>query len=484
MKKTSLWFCCIFITLFFCVGCQKEIVTFKVARVQQFGGLTAAENLKRTQNSYQEAITKANETLEAERMSYRIEGHLISESDRESLDLSAYDLVIYPYQRVGIAYIEEQFVDILPELESGALQPLYESMPPMYWESIKNNGSIYNIVRANFKHLHAAMVLWPGQTEGESLYEEVTGEKPEALSFLNWSEWEDTFPSIYEQNDEQPFLLAMDGLGGNYEPGVCIYSFPYEFRMITPYLGISLHEENAKVECVYASEYAKEVKDWWIRQFEAGYGISLETLGTQKVMMHVSSSEIVYPFTKSLADGMVLLPFSEDMPIYAKEAGADQTYVLIPKTAPHLQELYQFLNELATHENLAQGIVDEYYLPLCPSMLWLGEQVEMFRWQGSMEATKAAVEQLFEQAYTASYSDFVFDETPVKEQYQAVEALFEGFNTPGGIAWEKETDPYRCASLEEWSSNWDANVAMLLEQMYDAGLQDIIDEANRQLGLE
>ena len=178
MKKTSLWFCCIFITLFFCVGCQKEIVTFKVARVQQFGGLTAAENLKRTQNSYQEAITKANETLEAERMSYRIEGHLISESDRESLDLSAYDLVIYPYQRVGIAYIEEQFVDILPELESGALQPLYESMPPMYWESIKNNGSIYNIVRANFKHLQAAMVLWPGQTEGESLYEEVTGEEP------------------------------------------------------------------------------------------------------------------------------------------------------------------------------------------------------------------------------------------------------------------------------------------------------------------
>ena len=101
-----------------------------------------------------------------------------------------------------------------------------------------------------------------------------------------------------------------------------------------------------------------------------------------------------------------------------------------------------------------------------------------------MEATKAAVEQLFEQAYTAPYSDFVFDETPVKEQYQAVEALFEGFNTPGGIAWEKETDPYRCASLEEWSANWDANVAMLLEQMYDAGLQDIIDEANRQLGLE
>ena len=44
--------------------------------------------------------------------------------------------------------------------------------------------------------------------------------------------------------------------------------------------------------------------------------------------------------------------------------------------------------------------------------------------------------------------------------------------------------PSRYNSLEEWSSNWDANIAMLLEQMYDAGLQDIIDEANRQLGLE
>ena len=39
-------------------------------------------------------------------------------------------------------------------------------------------------------------------------------------------------------------------------------------------------------------------------------------------------------------------------------------------------------------------------------------------------------------------------------------------------------------SMEEWSSNWEANVDMLLEQLYDAGMQDIIDEANRQLGLE
>ena len=38
--------------------------------------------------------------------------------------------------------------------------------------------------------------------------------------------------------------------------------------------------------------------------------------------------------------------------------------------------------------------------------------------------------------------------------------------------------------MEEWSSNWEANVDMLLEQLYDAGMQDIIDEANRQLGLE
>ena len=102
---------------------------------------------------------------------------------------------------------------------------------------------------------------------------------------------------------------------------------------------------------------------------------------------------------------------------------------------------------------------------------------------GSTEKTKELTEKAWEMSYLAPYSDFVFDETPVKEQYEAVEKLFASFNQPNN-PWGEKMMPSRYASLEEWSANWDANIAMLLEQMYDAGLQDIIDEANRQLGLE
>ena len=38
---------------------------------------------------------------------------------------------------------------------------------------------------------------------------------------------------------------------------------------------------------------------------------------------------------------------------------------------------------------------------------------------GSTEKTKELTEKAWEMSYLAPYSDFVFDETPVKEQYEA-----------------------------------------------------------------
>ena len=141
------------------------------------------------------------------------------------------------------------------------------------------------------------------------------------------------------------------------------------------------------------------------------------------------------------------------------------------------------MNDLATDEELASKVVS-IILPLCPQVIWLDSEYENgFRWMGSTEKTKELTEKAWEMSYLAPYSDFVFDETPVKEQYEAVEKLFASFNRRDN-PWGERMKPSRYNSLEEWSSNWDANIAMLLEQMYDAGLQDIIDEANRQLGLE
>ena len=65
-----------------------------------------------------------------------------------------------------------------------------------------------------------------------------------------------------------------------------------------------------------------------------------------------------------------LIPFNNEVPMYAREAGANQSYVLIPKDAPHTEELYQLLNELALNEELAQGVLNEVALPLCPQILW------------------------------------------------------------------------------------------------------------------
>ena len=164
MKKTYPWYRMLlgiisFIMLLFCTGCQEEVVTFKIAEVQRSYGISTEESFESGQKVQQEALAKANATLEDHDLPYRLEGEVFRYADREEMDLSAYDLIVYDFQRLPIAYIEEQFVDILPELEGGALQPLYESMPSIYWESVKNNGAIYNITRSNFRNLQGATQL-------------------------------------------------------------------------------------------------------------------------------------------------------------------------------------------------------------------------------------------------------------------------------------------------------------------------------------
>ena len=479
-KSIKAWFAIILLCMSLSACRQNTTTSIRIA-------LVLGENIN--QETYdifaQEGIPGINQTLAEKGKPYQLEVDMVSYSERDTFSPEGYDIVIWDGTGLSAETIEEEYMDLTYELEEGALAPLYASMPAMYWEEVRANGAIYNLVRLRLNTQSGMCIV------GESL--ESRGIDIGDPTSMSLEEWEGQFEKLYEANDYEPFIFyrPSSSLEGGCGVLDALYCFDSAFRMITPYLGLSLQEPEAGVICVYESDYAAWIKEWWVRQWEKGYVTddlteyfkASEGEEAGLAFMPDTRLQICYPFPVISQYGVESYPFSSATPIYAEVKGLESGYTLIPKTAPHLETVYQVLNDLATDEELA-GRVVSITLPLCPQVIWLDSAYESgFRWMGSTEKTKELTEKAWEMSYLAPYSDFVFDETPVKEQYEAVEKLFASFNRRDN-PWGERMKPSRYNSLEEWSSNWDANIAMLLEQMYDAGLQDIIDEANRQLGLE
>ena len=477
-KSIKVWFAIILLCMSLTACRQNTTTPIRIA-------LVLHKNIN--QESYdilaQKEIPEINQTLAEKEKPYRLEVDMISYLERDTFSPEGYDIVIWDGTGLSAETIEEEYMDLTYELEEGALAPLYKSMPAMYWEEVRTNGAIYNFVRQHLNTKSGMCIV------GESL--ESRGIDIGDPTSVSLEEWEEQFEKLYEANDYEPFIFYIPA--ESFERGMVFYNlycFDSVFRLITPYLGLSLQEPEAGVTCVYESDYAAWIKEWWVRQWEKGY-VTDDLTEYYKVSEGEEAGfafapdirvQICYPFPVISQYGDALYPFSSETPIYAEVKGLEQGYTLISKTAPHLETVYQVLNDLATDEELAAEVVS-IFLPLCPQVIWLDAEYEYgFHWMGSTEKTKELTEKAWEMSYLAPYSDFVFDETPVKEQYEAVQEVFASLEPPDS-AW-RETRPSSCASLEEWSANWDANIAMLLEQMYDAGLQDIIDEANRQLGLE
>ena len=414
-----------------------------------------------------------NQLLEDMGKAYRIKFEIALNSQPLVLEDQS-DIIIYDGGDITPTELEENYLDIRPELENGALRPLYESMPELYWKSMSVNGHIYNVVRE-------ALNKQSGFFVPEEFFDRTDldiAEQP-----YSWEEWENIYPTIYEKNDNKPFI-AFFVLNTETSQAYNLYCFENAFRMITPYLGISLNGEGSgKVECVYESAYASKVKEWWIRQWEKGYvSDAIEDIHFDTAIFRTDTMRgFCYPFPVTV-NGYKLYPFGNTIPLYAEVSGAQKNYTVINKNSADLDMVFQFFNDLVLEEELINEVVS-YMLPLSPLVIYMQGYEYGWRWIESDENTRNLMEEYWEMTELAPYSEFVFDKTPVLEQMEAIEKVFQSYNQPGKNDWE-EVYPKNNASLEEWSANWDANVAILLEQMYDAGLQDIIDEANRQLGLK
>lgn len=101
---------------------------------------------------------------------------------------------------------------------------------------------------------------------------------------------------------------------------------------------------------------------------------------------------------------------------------------------------------------------------------------------GTLEENKAETERRMAQYELSEIiPEFVFDPTPVAEQVTEIKAILDALKERDSWTMETIFPEYWEYSMEEWSVYWDECMESLIQDMYDAGMQDVIDEVNRQI---
>ena len=144
-KSIKVWFAIILLCMGLSACRQNTTTSIRIA-------LVLHENVN--QETYdifaQEGIPGINQTLAEKGKPYQLEVDMVSYSERDTFSPEGYDIVIWDGTGLSAETIEEEYMDLTYELEEGALAPLYASMPAMYWEEVRSNGAIYNLVRTAF----------------------------------------------------------------------------------------------------------------------------------------------------------------------------------------------------------------------------------------------------------------------------------------------------------------------------------------------
>ena len=428
---------------------------------------------------YENNEANANEYLEEQNKGYRIQIDILRrDSDvwSSELDLSQYDMVL-GVEKMTPTELAENFVDLSEELNNGALQDVYNQAPEIYWKRMSVNGHIYSINNYSPPYVPVIVV---NTDKMKALNISI----PERAEDFTMEDWMSYFEEVYEKNGNHPFLGGFL-CGRGYDAAILqTLLWSSNFRMITPYLGFEKNDPNMEVVYVFDTAYAQEMKNQWRGYYEKGYGkcgyLSLYRDDPYLTIdLDQSCNPFVYEYTMELGNytyHYISYPIQKSLEITALPACTRWNSISVVKGSEHQDVVYEFLNDEATDRRLAEAL-----------NLSLSENTDIYigggyhNLFGTPEENQITKEKRYEYYEEGVLSEFVFDATPVAEQVgkidNIIEDLWKGMN-----CWvQTEFSPENWSTLEAWSENWDYRISELKKQMYEAGLQDVIDEVNRQI---
>lgn len=420
-----------------------------------------------------------NEVLAEYELPYSVQLDIIIEPEKESAAeaYASYDL-LYFSSDLTLQELEEYFIDLKSELENGSLQTLYQSMPEQYWRTLEVNGHIFNTVRLQPVQKTAVFV-------NESILRTFNLEVPEG-SYVSGenSVWETFLAEVFSKNEKKPFF------SNTFLFNLKMFGLQEHFQMVGPYIGISYEEPEKGVQCIFESNYCRDTLKSWqelvAKQYVQCYSYEEyeEYFGEKGFLESIMGMTIFsddgregefacYPVQKT----------SYAYPIHSERyLDPDYPYyqLLVPQSCMKQELVFQFLNDMASDRELAAQIHEIpdavsypvfYLTPASGIKDAVGESSFL---DEPLKENQQTQWQSYASLKEVPAQGFVFNEEPVQttiDKLMQLSSFYLG-----------EENPF--IELTSGAANWDhykQYIDDFVAELYDNGMQEVIDEANRQL---
>ena len=462
-------------------GCQEaaptqekpEAITFdkEADGVIQIGWLFGDDVPGVNQQTLDTLTQSVNEALQRSGQTYQVEmqrGILPTEA-KEYEVLASYDLIYAPTGVPSLTELQTYFMDLKGELTEGDLKPLYESMPASYWDTLTQQGAIYSSVRVAPPEI-AGLWINPQllETLGLSVPQELIGQP--------LSQWDSFFAQIYEANGGNPFMRNPFTLSDANAPILADFMWETQFQLVGDGLVIAYNEPEKGVQCLYESDYAKEMYALYARWGEAGYIYNDPAAMAGQAAVEVRPQEI-YSLQAHQVTDAGLYGYPLQTVSYATNGKADTTQMLlVPNGVKDLDIVYSFLNALASNEELAQaaclnemGQVQASFTPLAQvtTPMLLGAPVKTLAAGNEQEALR----QQYEKLQAAPAPGFAFDASQAVDNWSEIEMAYTQFTS---------TLTSELGDLTNWSG-YEAAMQQFVQQLYELGMDRVLEAANASL---
>ena len=466
-----------------CAACQeKDDSTIHIAWV--FG---SSENLEAYQQEAESCTTRINEYLQAQQKLYQIQVTAVSQQTvEEDPDwLEAYQLIYGSSMELEFLTnsMEDAFLDLSQELESGKLQALHSSMPETYWEAVSQNGAIYSIVRTELPMMDGLWVFEPGFGKlGLTVPEELIGQPLEA--------WSDFFEEVYQKNGEQPFLVPPFWIKREGAVIASGYAWEAHFHMVTEHTGISYEQPELGVQCIYESKYANQMNQIWKDYMEKGYVFTqlMDFTDAQVMKNAIIRTNCCYSAKPmSISGGWTTYPLQES----AYSSNLDPLYqdwkLFVSKEAKNLDTAYQFLNDLGSDielaANICTGTVENSYLFWMPMVEVMnpigGDSTLITGITQPIDENSSNLYTYYEQMQSSPAAGFIFDTENVDAALEQMWSLTHTRNANGEVV---NVDPIsnQVGETDDWA-DYEKAMDDCVDQLYQMGMKEVLQEANKQL---
>lgn len=384
-----------------------------------------------------------------------------------------YDIVTFDAMGIGAKEMEEMLLPLEGYMKDGEpLHKVYQQFSEQVWEYNQVEGHIYNLGRLT-EILYPRYQITIMKAEKEPEY------APEAL----------------RQNEEGAIEKAVQDLGVGIkmaDPYLPVWGdemgVQCRFHMIAPGVGLDI-ENGAGFENVWESEVASEWLERELTMLTEGISTSIyddKGWNNDKLFFrNVTTWPEITQMFQTWPDGVT--QYSANIPIYAEGhlvPPLNGHYTSVLKDSPYTQECLQLLAALNTDQELFEAIhtpvsnqvgkqqVNEF-LDLCNYQAMLGKKDLL-----SGEITKLPPERI------SPVLGFTFDQGPVQAEVTALRNMTRttNFAIPlNHLQIEEEAAETGEDIRSIIARSWQQQMEAYKQDLQQAGIDRVIEEANRQL---